>query len=65
MCGWVNLTRWMYPATGGGGGGGGGGGRSWRTGERHGVMIVESIFPGELYINEFESRWRSCSKIHV
>jgi hypothetical protein len=31
---WVNLTRWMYVARGGGGAG---------TGERHRVMIVESI----------------------
>jgi hypothetical protein len=42
---WVDLTRWMYIARGGGGGGAG----SWRTGERHGVMVAQSISWGAVY----------------
>jgi hypothetical protein len=45
---WVDLTRRMYVARGGGGGGGGGRG-SWGSGERHGAMIVESIWLGAVY----------------
>lgn len=44
MGSWVDLTRWMYVARGGRGGAG-----SWRTGERHGAMIVESISWGAVY----------------
>jgi hypothetical protein len=43
---WVDLTRWMYVARGGGGAG------SWRAGERHRVMIVESIFWGAFTVYE-------------
>ena len=40
----VDLTRRMYIARGGGGGGRGGGAGRWGGGERHGAMIVESIW---------------------